>query len=147
MSKKTESRKKKKKIKEKEDSFLDIVKKTSKKEETPLAEIEETKGVEEELPQASELEAQDKAGQRIDFNELIKRVGNALRGPEGKKLNCRLKVLVDDQQAYIYQGLRNNVWGRLFSSKKHLIYRYPLKKLLQEHPDTKDYFTHKHLRN
>lgn len=75
------------------------------------------------------------------FLEMVKAVNQALNTEEGKKLNCRMKIVVDGQEAYIYQGLRQNVYARLFVDKPHRIYRYTMKKLLTNHKATKPFFT------
>tara|TARA_Y100000034_G_scaffold132734_2_gene196425 strand:+ start:1196 stop:1558 length:363 start_codon:yes stop_codon:yes gene_type:complete len=75
------------------------------------------------------------------FQALCMAVGEVLRtSPEGQRLNCRLKILVENKEAIIYQGMLGNVWGRLRVDGRHLIYRHALKSFLIEHPKVKDSF-------
>ena len=71
-----------------------------------------------------------------DFQKLCLTVSEVLRGEKGKKLSCRVKVLIEDNSAVIYQGMLSNVWGRLTADGKHNIYRHALKQVLLEDPRT-----------
>ena len=77
----------------------------------------------------------------IPFPEFCHKLHLALQSDKGKKLNCRVKVLVTDSQAMIYQGVYSNVWGRFNVSGIHNIYRHQLKNLLKTNPDTAEFFT------
>jgi len=70
------------------------------------------------------------------FQKLCMDVSEALRSEEGRNLNCRLKVLVENHNAVIYQGMLGNVWGRLRADGRHQIYRHALKNLLAGNPKT-----------
>jgi len=93
--------------------------------------------------QAEALSPLKKAGKTIDvksaneFQELCFEVSSVLKSEKGKLLNCRLKVLVENQSAIVYQGLLGNVWGRLKADGRHQIYRHALKNLLDNNPSTK----------
>ena len=67
-------------------------------------------------------------------------VAEVLRSEPGNKLSCRIRVLVEDRSAVIYQGMLSNVWGRLTHDNKHAIYRHALKQVLLEDPRTKHIF-------
>ena len=71
------------------------------------------------------------------FHELCMAVSEALRSEQGTKLSCRVKVLVEDSSAVIYQGMLSNVWGRFTADGKSNIYRHALKQVLLEDPRTK----------
>lgn len=71
-----------------------------------------------------------------DFNKLCLDVSEVLRSESGTKLSCRVKVLVEDSSAVIYQGMMSNVWGRLRADGRHAIYRHALKQVLLEDPRT-----------
>jgi len=75
-----------------------------------------------------------------NFQKLCFDISEALRTETGKKLNCRLRVLVEHRQAIVYQGLASNVWGRFRSDGRHQVYRHALKKLLTEFPKTAEVF-------
>jgi len=72
-----------------------------------------------------------------DFQSFCLTVAEVLRSEKGRKLSCRIKVLVEDRSAVIYQGMMSNVWGRLTADGKHNIYRHALKQVLIEDPRTK----------
>lgn len=80
-----------------------------------------------------ELEEKEKEKIEMGFQEFCGEVTKALREHPINRLNCRLKVLVPEKSAVIYQGLRSNVWGRLRSSTHHTIYRQSLLRMLQKH--------------
>ena len=71
-----------------------------------------------------------------DFNQLCLDIGEVLRSDSGNKLSCRVKVLVEDSSAVIYQGMLSNVWGRVRADGRHAIYRHALKQVLLEDPRT-----------
>lgn len=71
-----------------------------------------------------------------NFQKLCLDVGEVLRSESGNKLSCRVKVLVEDSSAVIYQGMLSNVWGRLRADGRHAIYRHALKQVLLEDPRT-----------
>tara|TARA_R110000851_G_scaffold92770_2_gene202386 strand:- start:1530 stop:1874 length:345 start_codon:yes stop_codon:yes gene_type:complete len=71
------------------------------------------------------------------FQQLCLTVSEVLRGEKGRKLSCRVRVLVEDSSAVIYQGMLSNVWGRLTYDGKHAIYRHALKQVLLEDERTK----------
>jgi hypothetical protein len=64
------------------------------------------------------------------FRSLCMNIQKALNSEAGKKLNCRLRILVSDKEAIVYQGLLGNVWGRFRVTGDHNIYRHALKGLL-----------------
>jgi hypothetical protein len=72
-----------------------------------------------------------------EFQKLCFEVSRVLKSEKGKLLNCRLKVLVENQSAIVYQGMLGNVWGRLKADGRHQIYRHALKNLLDSNPTTK----------
>ena len=76
-----------------------------------------------------------------DFQRMCIDISNALKTPLGSKLSCRLKILVENKEAVIYQGLIGNVWARVRANGRHNIYRHALKSLLQENENTKEYFS------
>ncbi len=78
--------------------------------------------------------------QENNFQKLCMDVAKVLRSDQGNKLSCRIKVLVEDRSAIIYQGMLSNVWGRLTHDNKHAIYRHALKQVLLEDPRTKHIF-------
>jgi hypothetical protein len=71
------------------------------------------------------------------FQKLCMDVSETLRSEEGKNLNCRLRVVVENHNAIVYQGLLGNVWGRIRADGRHQIYRHALKNLLAGNPKTK----------
>jgi len=71
-----------------------------------------------------------------DFQQLCMDIAEVLRSESGNKLSCRVKVLVEDSSAVIYQGMMSNVWGRLRADGRHAIYRHALKQVLLEDPRT-----------
>ena len=75
------------------------------------------------------------------FQRMCIDISNALRTPTGTKLSCRLKILVENKEAVIYQGLIGNVWARVRANGSHNIYRHALKTLLTENEKTKEYFS------
>jgi hypothetical protein len=89
----------------------------------------------------------DKADETIDvsvekktqqnFQKLCMDVSEVLRSESGTKLSCRVKVLVEDSSAVIYQGMLSNVWGRIKADGRHAIYRHALKQVLIEDTRTK----------
>jgi len=85
-------------------------------------------------PQAGETINVEEAN---NFQQLCLYVSDVLRTDRGKILNCRLKVLVENQSAIVYQGLLGNVWGRLKADGRHQIYRHALKNVLADDPRTK----------
>lgn len=72
-----------------------------------------------------------------DFQKLCMDVAEVLRSESGTKLSCRVKVLVEDSSAVIYQGMLSNVWGRIKADGRHAVYRHALKQVLLEDPRTK----------
>jgi len=80
------------------------------------------------------------------FNSIIVPVTMALKSDQGISLSCKVKVINPGKEAIIYQGLINNVYGRLFADRPHIIYRHSLRKLLQSHELTKDLFTEANLK-
>lgn len=92
----------------------------------------------------SELEETERNPQEeaetATFQEICGTISKALREPPLNRLNCRLKVLVAEKSAIIYQGLKTNVWGRIREDGRHVIYRHPLLARLREHPDTAKIF-------
>ena len=72
-----------------------------------------------------------------NFQQLCLTVSEVLRSESGTKLSCRVKVLVEDSSAVIYQGMLSNVWGRIKADGRHAIYRHALKQVLIEDPRTK----------
>jgi len=97
---------------------------------------------EEETPAPSETtdEEVSEEEEQFDFQELCIAVSKVLRTFPGNKLNCRLRVLVEDRTAIIHQGPKGNVWARLKVNGDHNFYRHALKKILQEHESTAEYF-------
>jgi len=77
-----------------------------------------------------------------EFIEMTQAINSVLQTEQGKKLNCRLKVIVTNKQAIIYQGPISNTWARLKANGNHQVYRHSLKKLLQESEKTAKYFKH-----
>jgi len=78
--------------------------------------------------------------QENNFQKLCMDVAEVLRSEKGNKLSCRIRVLVEDRSAVIYQGMLSNVWGRLTYDGKHAIYRHALKQVLLEDTRTKHIF-------
>jgi len=75
-----------------------------------------------------------------EFQKLCFDVQKALRSDEGKGLSCRLKVLTENKQAIVYQGLIGNVWGRFKANGRHSVYRHALNNLLKADKNTSKYF-------
>ena len=78
--------------------------------------------------------------QENNFQKLCMDVAEVLRSEPGNKLSCRIRVLVEDRSAVIYQGLLSTVCRRLTHDGKHAIYRHALKQVLLEDPRTKHIF-------
>jgi len=70
------------------------------------------------------------------FQSLCMGIQKALNSDDGKKLNCRLRILVSDKEAIVYQGLIGNVWGRFRVTGDHNVYRHALKSLLMNSTHT-----------
>ena len=85
-------------------------------------------------PQADETIDVNEA---TNFQQLCLNISDVLRSEKGKTLNCRLKVLVENQSCIVYQGMLGNVWGRFKAVGRHQVYRHALKNLLAEDPKTK----------
>ena len=73
-----------------------------------------------------------------DFQIMINNFVKALNCKQGKNFNLRIKVAAGT--GLIYQGVINNVWGRIKEDGSVFIYRQNLEKFLAEHLDTKEYF-------
>ena len=76
-----------------------------------------------------------------EFQRMCINVSSALKTPLGTKLNCRVKVLVENKEAIVYQGLIGNVWARVRANGRHNVYRHALKTLLIADEKTKEYFS------
>ena len=74
------------------------------------------------------------------FQRLCLNVNKALKSTEGTKLSCRLKVLTENKQAIVYQGMIGNVWARLKANGRHSVYRHALNNLLKANENTSKYF-------
>lgn len=70
------------------------------------------------------------------WRAVVERVKEALNSPKGIQLSLKLKVK-DDFTYIIYQGLYDNVWGRI-TRGKIIIYNARLGRLLMAHPATKN---------
>ena len=132
-----------KKKSKKESKLIETLVNMSEEEEIEEEFEEEIEEEFEEEPEEDleEEEPEEDPEEDISFISFIEKINEALRSKEGKKLNCRVKVVVSGKEAYIYQGLKHNTWARIFKDKKHIIYRYTLRRLLTTHPATKKLFT------
>ncbi|MAH07882.1 hypothetical protein CMI38_06565 [Candidatus Pacearchaeota archaeon] len=74
------------------------------------------------------------------FQKLCFDVQKALHSDDGKRLSCRLKIITENKQAIVYQGMVGNVWGRLKANGRHSIYRHALNNLLKADKNTSKYF-------
>jgi hypothetical protein len=74
------------------------------------------------------------------FTDLVKAIHMALKSDEGRRLNCRLHVLVEGHKIIIYQGMLSNVFGHFKRDGNHAIHRFALKKLMKTHPSTAQFF-------
>jgi len=74
------------------------------------------------------------------FQKLCFDVQKALHSDDGKRLSCRLKIITENKQAIVYQGMVGNVWGRLKANGRHSIYRHALNNLLKANKNTSKYF-------
>jgi len=113
-------------------------------EETEDESDEETAEEEEEDEETEDDEntevEEDKETEKLTFQQTCAIISVALRKPSFTKLNCRVKVLVQDRTAIIYQGLRSNVWARLRYDGSHTVYRHALLTALREDEDTAPIF-------
>ena len=87
-------------------------------------------------PQPTGVEKTPVSGTEPKFQALCMGIQKALNSEEGVKLNCRLRILVKDKEAVVYQGLIGNVWGRFRDTGNHNIYRHALKNLLMNNAHT-----------
>ena len=101
---------------------------------TKITPVVNTGGMKKTEPTIDVVEAKT---EQKDFQQLCLDVGEVLRSEKGTKLSCRVKVLVEDSSAVIYQGMLSNVWGRFSADGKSNIYRHALKQVLEEDPRTK----------
>jgi len=109
-------------------------------EDTPgESSSEEEVGVSKDDEVSDEDADSDEPGE-FGFQEICHDVHKLLTTPEGRKINCKLRIENPGMSAIIYQGLRSNVWGRIKSNGRHRVYRHALKKLLLENKSTARYF-------
>ncbi len=87
-------------------------------------------------PQPTGVEKTPPSGSEPAFQALCMNIQKALNSEEGVKLNCRLRILVQDKEAIVYQGLLGNVWGRFRVTGNHNVYRHALKSLLMHNVNT-----------
>jgi len=103
--------------------------------------VDEQIGSVKELPKIEEPKLKDKLkpGEEPKLKvepSIEDRIREALESPEGLKLS--VKILEKDPETLIlYQGLRENVWGRVTSGKIY-IYNSRLTRLLNRYPSTSD---------
>jgi hypothetical protein len=127
--------------KKKESVEVTITNETGSLEVETLEETVEIKGVETQPEVAEEKDINTKEETPVyEFQSLILKVQTALSSDKGKRLNCRVRVLVQDREAVVYQGLRSNIWGRLKANGNHSIYRHALARVLREDPATANLF-------
>lgn len=148
MARKKKSKKKKTTEETSKEEEITSQEETSEEEPEEVKEkAEEADTLEDKAPEKKpKKEEKEEAPEKSEFVSVIEGVTKALNSPAGKRLNCRVKVIAPDNQAIVYQGLRNNVWGRIYKDKKHDIYRHPLRKLLQNFEETKEEFKPENLR-
>ena len=101
--------------------------------------VDEQIGPVKEFPKIEEPKLKDKLKLGEEPKLMVEpsiedRIREALESPEGLKLS--VKILEKDPETFIlYQGLRENVWGRVTNGKIY-IYNSRLTRLLNRYPST-----------
>ena len=113
--------------------------KTIKEKKQIQEKVEISKGVINELsieenPKSAEQEKDEKDLFQTKVDALVR----AINTPDGKKLSLKTKVY--NNTCHIYQGIFNNVWGRINPNGTHTIYRHALTNMLKKNPETKELF-------